>query len=252
MSALDPSLTRLRRGRGAQLIMLPYAGGSGLAYARVASALPEWSILSITPPGHGLDDRAPLSDYPSLVECYEQRLTPALDSSMPLLLFGHSLGALLAYGLCNRWVKRGLSPAALLVSGCAPPGFPARLPGNWRTASDLELFAHLGTLSALPRELLARAAERERLLSVVRADLEVCSSFSCPLPGTLPLPVRVFAGRSDRIAPAHAMPGWREVSSDMSVSVVPGEHMFVTTHAREFAAEIVRAVCPLIEAANGP
>jgi surfactin synthase thioesterase subunit len=245
MSAPDPSLTRLRRGAGPQLVMLPYAGGSGLGYARVATALPEWNIVSATPPGHGFDARPPVRDYAALVDAYEHLLDPHLDGSAPLLLFGHSLGALAAYGLCNRWVKRGLSPVALLVSGCRPPA-TQHVPCGLHAAPDADLLQQLAAWSVLPRELLERAEERAQLLAVVRADLEVCGSFRCPLPGTLPLPVRVFAGSDDLTAPPSAMAGWREVSTDVSTCVVPGAHMFVTTHARELAAAIVRAVRPLL------
>src|SRR5947207_9849176 len=104
----------------ATLYCFPHAGGSAGEYARWAEYAPGLRLVAVQPPGraHNIGAQA-FTAMPELVReiLARVRLTP------PFALFGHSLGALVAFE-----VARALKPAPLrlFVSSCQPPPLGGR------------------------------------------------------------------------------------------------------------------------------
>src|SRR5687767_8117681 len=82
-----------------RLFCFPYAGGGLAAYRSWPNQLPaDVEVCPIQLPGR--DERMaenPFSDLPALVEALTEALAPRLAA--PYALFGHSMGALIAYEL---------------------------------------------------------------------------------------------------------------------------------------------------------
>src|SRR6059058_3650797 len=82
---------------GVRLICFPHAGGSASAYVPLARALaPEVEVLAVQYPGR--QDRRhepPIEDVNRLADLAADVLPT--DSARPYALFGHSMGALVAY-----------------------------------------------------------------------------------------------------------------------------------------------------------
>src|ERR1700722_19825902 len=116
-----------RRGRppqtpGIRLFCFPHAGAGGLAYREGDRLLPPAiQVLPVLPPG-----REPVLREESYtgIEPYVEDLLTALAPELraPYALFGHSLGALVAFELARR-VRASCvpAPAHLFVSGRIAP-----------------------------------------------------------------------------------------------------------------------------------
>jgi surfactin synthase thioesterase subunit len=135
------------------LLCLPYAGGRGTAFRDWADELP----ASVRP--------VPV-DYPrgedDSVGTIAARLALALagwPATAPLALFGHSLGALVAYELALRLVAAGRRPRLLLVSGHRAPDVPALEPAAHALPSA-GLQAWLARWGGVPRGLRHDPVER--------------------------------------------------------------------------------------------
>src|SRR5690606_13046892 len=122
-----PHLRRLGAVDGARLrlVCFPYAGGGISIFRAWPSALPAGiEVCSIELPGR--DTRIahpPLTSLPALVQEVRSTFDTLLDA--PFTLFGHSMGALLAFELTRSLRRDGLPlPAALFVSGHRAPHLP--------------------------------------------------------------------------------------------------------------------------------
>ncbi|MFM0736447.1 alpha/beta fold hydrolase [Paraburkholderia xenovorans] len=222
------------------LFCLPFAGGSGAVFHPWRAIAPD--TLRVTPlalPGRGAQWGEPLvGAWAPLLDClYAQIESSARE---PYALFGHSMGALIAFELAHRLRECGLpAPALLIVSASRPPRIAHRLSDtDWRTCSDRHVLDTLfGIGGADPawenREL------RELMLPVVRNDFQLCADYRYRERPPLATPIHVLAGRDDSgcpFAPAYA--AWRDESSGATTGrEIDGGHLFLRDDpAAAFAA----------------
>ncbi|ANW16922.1 thioesterase [Streptomyces clavuligerus] len=185
------------------LVCCPYAGAAPTAFLplgrALAGAAPGVRVLVAQLPGRGRRVREPLES--SLTALADSLAAVVAAEPGPVVLYGHSMGALLAYA-----VARAVRPAHLAVSGCCPPGAP-RPAGPWHTRSDEELVAGMVRLGAA-REPFADPDIRALALPVLRADLRAAERWA-PEPGPpLDCPVTAVAGDRDPEAPPRTVSGW--------------------------------------------
>ncbi|MEU0743932.1 thioesterase domain-containing protein [Streptomyces sp. NPDC006134] len=175
--------------------------------------------------------------------------------SAPYLLYGHSLGALIAYTLTRALREAGLpAPALLVVGACPPPDAALGLSGACR-APDEELLRLLGGLGSLPAGSEPGGLWHRAVLPVLRDDLRLADALRAdarrPSPaGPLDVPVLAVAGRSDSLAPAGTVAGWRHwTTGPFALRTVPGDHFFL--RGRELprlvgrASRVVRRLAPV-------
>ena len=173
-----------------RLYCLPYAGGSASAYHAWARALPDDVELSgVQLPGRSLRiHEPPLRRLPELLRA----LLPRLErQDAPYVLFGHSMGALVAFELARGLRHLGAPPpAGLIVSG-------SRAPERRGASHDLhrlpdeDFLRELRRFEGLPEEVLRDPELLALTLPALRADFEMIETWqSEPEP---PLPVRMAA-----------------------------------------------------------
>jgi surfactin synthase thioesterase subunit len=221
-----------------RLLCLPCAGASATMYLRWCRQLPEWiELLPLELPGRGSRLGEPfVEDFGALVVqlCHEH------ESAMQgaYALFGHSMGALLAYGIAQQLQAEGRPlPLALFVSGSPAPS--RRDAGRFTRKDDhAGLVADLRSQGGTPEAVFDSPELLRMTLDTLGADYRVCESFvRRPLP-PLAMPVHAFGGRHDDIA-AERIAAWRhETQGSCSVSWFDGGHFFI----RQQEAMVLRAI----------
>lgn len=232
------------------LLVLPCAGASATMYLRWRRLLPAWvRLVPVELPGRGGRIGEPyVEDCATLVAqlCDEH----AASMGGRYALFGHSMGALLAYGMAQR--QRALSrplPCALFASGSPAPSRrdPERYPGM---GDDAALIADLRKQGGTPEEVFASVELLRLTLDTLGADYRVCDSFrhaspagsGTPLPEPLPLPLHVLAGRDDDIA-AERIEAWRrEAGAAFTLDWFDGGHFFIRQQEAQALAAVTRAL----------
>ncbi len=214
-----------------RLFCLPYAGGSASAYARWPERVPAGvEVRPVQLPGRWNRLREPLlRRFTDVVDALDEVLPQYIDR--PFALFGHSMGALLAFELARRLRARGLPPRMLFVSGRGAPQFPGTtLPGA--DFSDQELVHRLRELNGMPAEVLNTPELMNLLLPVIRADFEVCRSYAYVPAAPLSHPIVVFGGAEDTESAEGRLEGWSIHTTARSTAYrLPGGHFFI--HAAE-------------------
>ncbi|WP_433580123.1 thioesterase II family protein [Nocardia brasiliensis] len=218
-------------GAAATLYCLPHAGAGASTYLPWRKQLrPEVDVVPLQPPGRELRLRdQPFDDLGALLD----DLLGVLDGAWqePFALFGHSLGALVAYELARRLAAgAGPRPVHLIVSGRRAPHHPSRLP--WvRMASDATLLEIVYRLGGTPDEVLADEQMRAQVLALMRADLGVDQTYRYRPHPQLDVPITVLSGSADSHVTMAELEPWAECgSAGVDIRLVPGGHFFPVTH----------------------
>jgi surfactin synthase thioesterase subunit len=216
-----------------RLFCLPYSGGSAMFYARWRRLLPAWiDVRPVEWPGRGARMDQPLATDPkALALQLAAELHPQLDG--PYALFGHSLGALIAFELAHGLGDRGApAPAILFASGAEAPA--VRDGSKWRLPlSDEALLGELRKLRGTPDEALSNAELMRSALPVLRADFLMCGAYVYRPRHRLRCPVHVFGGIDDETS-RESLQAWRhETSAGFTVDMLPGHHFFIHTQQAE-------------------
>ena len=222
-----------------RLFCLPFAGGGASIYRAWATMLPSWiEVCPIQLPGR--EDRyreAAFTNLIGLSRALSRELTPYLDK--PFALFGHSLGALLAFEVA-RSLRHAEAPAplAMCLAAYPAPHVPsARAPIH--QLPDPEFIDQMRRLQGTPDAVLANRELMEFVLPILRADFQACDTYvSAPEP-PLACPFFVFGGTEDVEVGAPDLERWRELTSgSFSLRMLPGTHFFVQSQRQPLLAAL--------------
>lgn len=196
-------------------------------YLRWRRLLPSWvTVEPLELPGRGsrLDEPAQES-YAALTALLCDEIASALPERYAF--FGHSMGALLAYGITQGLHARQLPlPEALLVSGCAAPGSQDSARYH-RIQGEAALIADLSKQGGTPQAVFNSPELLAMTLDLLRTDYQVCGSFRYERLPPLPLPIHGFGGRADEIAAAK-LSDWRlESARQFTLDWFDGGHFFL-------------------------
>lgn len=165
-----------------------------------------------------------------IVDAVLREVSAAHGDGLPLGLFGHSMGAVLAFETARRLEKEGRGPVVLFVSGCQAPSLPWPPPGvpSLRDADDDGLVRELkllsgGTAAALEHPALLRLA-----LPALRADYRMLENYAYAPGPRLSCPVVALAGDRDPRVAVDTVARWEEeTQAEFELRVLPGGHFFV-------------------------
>lgn len=225
-----------------RLLCLPCAGASATMYLRWRRSLPAWvRVVPVELPGRGSRLGEPfVESFAALVAqlCDEQSAAMQAASGS-IMLFGHSMGGLLAWGLAQRLRERGLpAPAALFVSGCPAPS--QRDPQRFANRdTDAQLIADLRRQGGTPDEVFASPEMLRITLDALRADYRVCASVPDARHLPLDLPIHAFGGRQDDIEASRLAAWRREARTLFSLTWLDGGHFFIRQSEPQLLAALV-------------
>ncbi|WP_405885106.1 alpha/beta fold hydrolase [Streptomyces sp. NBC_01136] len=226
---------------------LPHAGGTAQLFHGWPALLPEdVEVLAVRYPGR--QDRlaeACIEDMATLADTIADALRPWLDR--PLALFGHSMGACVAYELALRLEARGIAPEHLLVSAHAAPQHAAHT--ALHNADDETLITHVRDLGDLHSEAYDIPELRDLLLPALRADYRLIEGYHSPHPAPVKAPITAYVGQDDPSCVLHQALAWSDLAASDSFELrsFPGDHFYLV--ARE--TEVVEDVAARLTHANG-
>ncbi|MFC7896898.1 thioesterase II family protein [Streptomyces sp. NPDC057381] len=242
----SPSLTgaslwirqfRAARPGAPRLLCMPHAGGSAGFYLPLSHALaPEVNVLAVQYPGRQDRRGEPAArSIARLADSLVRLLDPG--DTTPLALFGHSMGAVVAFELARRLEGDGRRVSLLVASARRGPFLS---PGpSFHHLGDAAILAeveHLGGADSLAPEHpgLLRLA-----LPALRADFEAVETYRAVPAPLLRCPVLAVTGADDpRVPPSDAGAWSAATSGPASLSVHPGGHFYLLARVAEVAAEL--------------
>lgn len=210
-----------------KLFCLPHAGGNAAHFYSWSRWLPGGiDVVPVELPGHGTRLREPLvEDWRTLLD----DLTDAVASHLTgaYVLFGHSLGAVLAYEVARILQGRGTTPALLVAAGRNGPS-AALSHRPIHQLPDAELLAALRRLGGISDGLLREPDLLRMFLPCLRTDLRFAECYERAPGPPLSCAILAVAGRRDRMTDEAGMRAWRrETSGTCDLVVVDDGHFFL-------------------------
>ena len=210
------------------LFCFPYAGSSAQIFRDWQQELPnEIAVNAVHLPGRGKRvQEKPYTELLALAEVLAAELSPQVDK--PYALFGHSVGATIAFEVVRALRRRGLPlPLHLFVSGCRAP----QLSHTRNRSYDLptaDLIGSLRKLNGTPLEILESPEIMEFYLPIIRADLQMIQTYSHSVEAPLSCPISAFGGWQDLEEPPEMISSWCEqTTSSFRRQMFDGEHFFL-------------------------
>jgi medium-chain acyl-[acyl-carrier-protein] hydrolase len=213
---------------GIRLFCFPHAGAGGLAYRGWGRLLPPAiQVLPVLPPGR--ESRLRETAYTS-IEPYVEDLATALAPELraPYALFGHSLGALVAFELARRLrADRVAPPEHLFVSGRMAPHLTEHRRILHRLAAS-DLAREVAALGGIPAGIDLADRRLSHLLAVIRADLAVNERYAFRAEPALGAAVTALGGTADPLVNESELAAWRtQTSGPFALQTYQGGHFYL-------------------------
>ncbi len=213
-----------------KLFCIPYAGGNAWSYRALEPALASGITLEgLELPGRGRRAQEPLStSLEELADDLFQQICQRAATSR-YAIYGHSMGALLAFLTAHRIRSAGLAqPDALFVSGSDAP---ASRQQHQRHLLPLPQFlTMLRELGGCPPQVLEDRELLNYFEPILRADFTAVETWARRDQPPLTLPLVVMVGTADDTAVADAADWALETTASCRVHEFGGDHFFILDH----------------------
>lgn len=216
-----------------RLFMLPHAGSGAVIYRDWESLLPDFiAPQAVTLPGrHNRREEESFETWDEVLDGLHDAVLDDLDDR-PFALFGHCLGAQLAFGLTQRLEREnGPRPLMIGMSGWSPVGFfqpteeQSRMP-------DAEMVEWIKKLGSFPAEIYDNPEMLALVVPALRSDLRVSAQYVDAGTG-VQCPLASYGGREDPLQESpDAMSHWvRRSPAYLGHSEYSGGHFYIDSHA---------------------
>ncbi|MFJ7272317.1 thioesterase II family protein [Streptomyces sp. NPDC099050] len=216
-----------------RLVCFPHAGGAASAFLPLSRALGgRLDVLAVQYPGR--QDRRREEPYRGIAahaDAIAEAMDPLTDG--PYALFGHSMGAVLAYETARRLAAAGRpGPLRVFLSG---RGAPSPRPGaHDRLGSDTEILNAVRGLGGTGHTVLDDPELLAMVMPALRADYGALGAYRWTAGSPLVSPLTVLVGDADPVVAVDEAAAWHDhTTGDFDLRVLPGGHFYLDDRTDE-------------------
>jgi surfactin synthase thioesterase subunit len=228
------------RGKS-KMFCLPFAGGGASVFNGWIKAMKDqMTICPIQLPGR--EERImeqPYIEMEDLVQDIVQAILPYMNDQV--YIFGHSMGAKIAFEVEKELEKQGEKTNLLVISGSRVPHIPE--PNPIYHLPDDEFERELGRFEGTPKEIMESKELLAFFLPVLRADFTLYEIYYSKDVFQLKCPILALGGENDREADLEEIKSWgMYTDSDFRYRMFKGGHFFIRESEDEVLDELKAAI----------
>ena len=227
------------RAVAGRLFCFPYAGSGAAVFRQWPDYLPSTLELCLPclPGRDARVDEPPATDMTRLIDSLVNEMSELLDT--PYSLFGHSMGAFIAFDLAHELSRHGHPPEHLFVSAQRGPSLRNRWPKIFHLPDEEFLSKVMGRYNNIPKPLLEDKAFRKILIRTLRGDFILTEDFLYQARGLLRCPITAFGGTEDGLITPGDLEAWAlETKIRFQLHMMPGGHFFLNNSREELISTI--------------
>jgi len=218
-----------------QLFLLHFAGGSAYSFdflkKNFDSAI---DFIALELPGRGKRfEEELLKSRQEAIDDYCRQIVD-LNNGSPFIIYGHSMGASLGFGVVAKLEQLGYFPKRFVVSGNAGPGVKKKRNIVRYLLDDFEFKEELRSLGGIPEEVLANKQLYDFFAPIMRADFECIEKKNIRQYDTIETPIYALMGSDEENC--EDIDNWNQYTNTVfEHKVLKGNHFFIYDHAAELA-----------------
>ncbi|MFA4979467.1 Surfactin synthase thioesterase subunit [compost metagenome] len=222
------------------LLCLPFAGGSKYSYLPIKPYIEgNVNMITLDLPGRGsrIDENL-LDNIDDMVADIFHQFSPYYQGRYAV--FGHSMGALLAYLLVRRIISQGLpAPYCLIVAGREAPILNRQIDTTYLLPKE-EFLTRIKALQGIPEEVYQDDVLMDFFEPILRADFCAVETYLHAQYEPLNIPIHVVKGTNENFSVEDAL-GWRnETCGAFTFEQIEGGHFFPLKSPKAFSDTLLK------------
>lgn len=222
-----------------KVLAFPFAGGNKYSFDFLKPYLNpkiQFEVLEYAGRGNRVSEK-PIDSIDSVVDdLWLNTLNFIKEESY--IIYGHSMGALIAFLLCHEIQKKGLKkPFKLIVSGKKAPQ-AKREEKIWNYPSE-QFWKKLISLGGIPEEIQNESTLREFFEPIIRVDFKVVEEFFFQRRDLLDIPIEVLYGDKEFDRENDFLDWNLETSGGVTFYKFRGNHFFIHDYAQDIANHFI-------------
>ncbi|ABL05769.1 alpha/beta fold hydrolase [Mycobacterium ulcerans] len=219
------------------LLVFPHAGAGASAYREFSKVLSEtFNVIVFQYPGR--QDRAAEPSCAAISEiaagAFSEFAASEHNRGLPIITFGHSMGALVAFEFVRLAEANGIDVRHLNVSAAVAPCNAAAKPAH--PSDDEEILNHLGALEGTDTDVFSNRELMRLALRVIKADYHAFDTYSCAEDIKVATPIHAMGGDQDPYITLGDLYGWGKHTDTAKVTMFDGGHFYLRSHIDAVAA----------------
>lgn len=205
------------------LITLPHAGGSIVTFKGWDRKV-NCNVLNVEYPGHWTRMKEPLvNSFRELQEDVIDFIIKRIEKGSAALIYGHSMGAILAWQITPVLIQSGIDVEAVFISASQNPGdFPEKVMADAVTDDQiLDLIGYKKNSDTAIDDQFVKI-----FFPIIKNDFEICRNFICD-GHYLNVPSIVCYGKNDIFTSLDKVKKWEGYTKLVAIIEYPGGHLFV-------------------------